>query len=485
MSDATNDESNNDLRGAARVMADVQANSEWDEQRLAILAQQSGFGDVSFVDKSVIDGTKRTSTETDDIVISPVEPKIDSATEAPAGEPQSALEPETSPTTEAERQGPKESAEANESEAEQKLEKKSSVTVKGPFEHLFTEGGDDDGEGEGEEEEEEEYNPFDDFELPNDGLFSSDEVLEDEDMQVNTSDFDRDQRVKELEEEEAERQALVDAYDSGQREENVFVGESSLDRARENLSSHVVDASYMSRNPEPMPEDGTRIDHDRPMSRAVKKGTSKPEPLDLGESKQTSIKIPTVLAETIRAVAVQSLANTVTSLTPTQDREARGHVGSEAYDVMTDQQKRESWIDYFNKKYANNRIVLAFLAAQANIDIEGLDETTSLLVDSMRAVDPVLRELHRNSALQVAVLESHKQTRAVLAEMTQSNIQTEIVLAYLAAWTTVEGSANMEDVRPSNINVDNPNSRMVRDRMQQQAKADIMRRQRSMGRPIR
>lgn len=330
---------------------------------------------------------------------------------------------------------------------------------------------------------------FDDFDEP--------EGFDGEAVEIEDDDVDEvDQSV--IAELEAEEERAADERDEQELQEiqrqeqeareRSSLNESSLDGATEAARSYYVD---ITRNPPPMTDEATRIDEDRPMVRAahapgddVAPGTSKPEPMSLGDGPSANVKIPTALMNTIRAVAVQALASSTFELSPTQRKQARGHVGSKVFDEMTEKAQRDAWLDYINKKFANNRLTVAFLAAQANLDIEGLDETTAMIVDQLRCVDPVLRELHTNTARLDAVLASERKTRELNAEMVQTLRGLEIAASFMVAWTTLEGSRGVAETPPGKLKVLNGTTRVMRDRIQAMTKQEINKIKRETGQPM-
>ena len=330
---------------------------------------------------------------------------------------------------------------------------------------------------------------FDDFDEP--------EGFDGEAVEIEDDDVDEvDQSV--IAELEAEEERAADERDEQELQEiqrqeqeareRSSLNESSLDGATEAARSYYVD---ITRNPPPMTDEATRIDEDRPMVRAahapgddVAPGTSKPEPMSLGDGPSANVKIPTALMNTIRAVAVQALASSTFELSPTQRKQARGHVGSKVFDEMTEKAQRDAWLDYINKKFANNRLTVAFLAAQANLDIEGLDETTAMIVDRLRCVDPVLRELHTNTARLDAVLASERKTRELDAEMVQTLRGLEIAASFMVAWTTLEGSRGVAETPPGKLKLLNGTTRVMRDRIQAMTKQEINKIKRETGQPM-
>ena len=330
---------------------------------------------------------------------------------------------------------------------------------------------------------------FDDFDEP--------EGFDGEAVEIEDDDVDEvDQSV--IAELEAEEERAADERDEQELQEiqrqeqeareRSSLNESSLDGATEAARSYYVD---ITRNPPPMTDEATRIDEDRPMVRAahapgddVAPGTSKPEPMSLGDGPSANVKIPTALMNTIRAVAVQALASSTFELSPTQRKQARGHVGSKVFDEMTEKAQRDAWLDYINKKFANNRLTVAFLAAQANLDIEGLDETTAMIVDQLRCVDPVLRELHTNTARLDAVLASERKTRELDAEMVQTLRGLEIAASFMVAWTTLEGSRGVAETPPGKLKLLNGTTRVMRDRIQAMTKQEINKIKRETGQPM-
>lgn len=330
---------------------------------------------------------------------------------------------------------------------------------------------------------------FDDFDEP-EGFGGEAVEIEDDDVdEVDQSVIAELEAEEERAADERDEQELQEIQRQEQEaRERSSLNESSLDGATEAARSYYVD---ITRNPPPMTDEATRIDEDRPMVRAahapvddVAPGTSKPEPMSLGDGPSANVKIPTALMNTIRAVAVQALASSTFELSPTQRKQARGHVGSKVFDEMTEKAQRDAWLDYINKKFANNRLTVAFLAAQANLDIEGLDETTAMIVDQLRCVDPVLRELHTNTARLDAVLASERKTRELNAEMVQTLRGLEIAASFMVAWTTLEGSRGVAETPPGKLKLLNGTTRVMRDRIQAMTKQEINKIKRETGQPM-
>lgn len=306
-------------------------------------------------------------------------------------------------------------------------------------------------------------------------------VYDDEDVDENNDDVLDELLAEESEaEDEAEQQRLIE-------EERVTreLFESNVDMDIEKVRSHIVKSSYP-RNPAPMTDDATRIDEDRPLTKAVSSenvapGSSPMEPLRMDGS-QGTVKLPTKLVETLRAVAIQTLTNTTTRLDATQERQAKGHVGSNAWSQMNDSQRIEAWLDWLNQNMKNNRLVIAFLAAHANLDIEGLDQTTAMLVDAFRLNDPVLRELHVNTRRLDDVVETARSMKEREEHSLQLLRELELAMSYMIAWTTP--ALSNAQVAPSGIRIVNQASRTVRDRLIAQTKQDLESFRRSSGRPI-
>lgn len=200
------------------------------------------------------------------------------------------------------------------------------------------------------------------------------------------------------------------------------------------------------------------------------------------DGSQGTVKLPTKLVETLRAVAIQTLTNTTTRLDATQERQAKGHVGSNAWSQMNDSQRIEAWLDWLNQNMKNNRLVIAFLAAHANLDIEGLDQTTAMLVDAFRLNDPVLRELHVNTRRLDDVVETARSMKEREEHSLQLLRELELAMSYMIAWTTP--ALSNAQVAPSGVRIVNQASRTVRDRLIAQTKQDLESFRRSSGRPI-
>lgn len=113
-----------------------------------------------------------------------------------------------------------------------------------------------------------------------------------------------------------------------------------------------------------------------------------------------------------------------------------------------------------------------------------LDETTALIVRELRAVDPVLRELHVNTSRVDALEASERASRRMQAEMVQTLKELELAASFMLAWTTAEGSTGVASWKPGTMNLLNHSSKAARDRLQRLTKSDMVALKKIQGRPF-